>query len=85
VQIHFIYYSPKGSLTQQKSNGDLSRGIFTPLNVYPIKFKNYLIGALTYSTGAKTIPLGLDPYQKELLKPFISDFLKRLPASGVAS
>jgi len=36
--------------------------IFTPLNVYLVKFKDYLTKALTYSTGAKTIPLGSDPF-----------------------
>ena len=42
-------------------------GNFTPLNVYPIKFKGYLIEALNYSTGAKTIPLGYDPFTSSYL------------------
>jgi hypothetical protein len=46
----FISYFSKRFSGQKESRADLSCGIFTPLN------------ALTYSTEAKTIPLGLDPF-----------------------
>jgi len=33
----------------------LKYGEHTPLNVYPVKFEDYLAGALNYSTGGKPI------------------------------